>query len=208
MSARVRLVAVVVLGLVGALAVLYVRLDREGSRALVLSDEAYARGERVEAIGLARAAAECRPTGASAAGFDRLKKIADESEKRGDDATAAAALRATRAAAIANGDGARRDRAGERLTALGARQADKDRAAAAGGAGRTSDERVSALLARPIGPRGVGALLLALGVVVFGAAALRLVGATTAKAKAIGWKLPAAVATAGAVLSALGALLA
>ncbi len=208
MSPRVRLLAVVVLGLVGALAVLYVRLDREGSRAVVLSDEAYARGERVEAIALARAAAECRPTGASAVGFDRLGKIADESERRGDDATAAAALRATRAAAIANGDGGRRARAEERLTTLGARQSDKERSASPGAGARMSEERVSALLARPLGPRGMGALLLALGVAVFAAAALRLVGGAAAKAKATGWKLPAAVAAAGAVLSALGALLA
>ena len=93
-----------VCGLVVAL-VLAVGVGRqlaEGSHALAESDLARERGEYAVAVAAAKRAAEAVvPFGPhSAQGYARLEEMAREAERRGDDATAAAAWRAMRAAVI------------------------------------------------------------------------------------------------------------
>lgn len=191
------LIAAVVLAIAA-----WIRLDRRAAGAIAESDAAYARGEREGAIALARVAAECAPTGGSDTGFARLARIAQESEKRGDDATAAAEWRATRSAAIATRDPARRAAAEKHVARLGARQAEKDRAQSPTLEPRATEERLGAVLARPEGPSGATTALFAVGLVVFAGGALRAFG----RRDRAGWRAPALAAAAGAALCVVGAL--
>lgn len=82
------------------LSVAWIGRVREGREALAASDAALARGEAQGAILHAQiaASARCPTCTTSEQGFERLERIAKEAETRGDDVTAFAALRATRAA--------------------------------------------------------------------------------------------------------------
>ena len=75
----------------------------EGRRSMLESDAAVARGDALEAILAARAAAEARCPFCTAPdrGFQRLEAIAKEAESRGDEWTAFASFRAMCAASIA-----------------------------------------------------------------------------------------------------------
>jgi hypothetical protein len=96
---RAGLVAAIVL--VAVLAAGGARQLVVGARAVVDCDVAAARDDLPAAIGHARAAAEAVLPGSPypRRGYERLDRIARESESRGDDATALAAWRAMRAAA-------------------------------------------------------------------------------------------------------------
>ncbi|MDB4940870.1 MAG: hypothetical protein JWP97_404 [Labilithrix sp.] len=74
----------------------------EGRRALADSDAALARTDPIDAILAARVAASARcPAGCSEAeGYAKLEHIARDAEARGDDPTAFAAWRATRASLL------------------------------------------------------------------------------------------------------------
>jgi hypothetical protein len=85
-----------------ALAVVAARQVVLGDRAMARSDEALERGDARAAIAGAREAAEALVPGSPfpARGHARLVQIARDAEARGDDATAAMAWRAARAAAM------------------------------------------------------------------------------------------------------------
>lgn len=206
MTRRAAVVAVVVSLIVLAIA-WFGRVD-DGKRALAESDAAAARADWPEAIMAARAAAEARcPAGcASELGYARLYAIAKDAEGRADDATAFAAWRAVRAAALGTAvfdvHAAKRERADVELARLGHRL---DAAAAAAGAPASpaaSEERLRAALAASDVPAGATYLLLALGGAVF------LVGAARfAAGKQDRTRVDLAVAVAGAAVAAVGVLL-
>jgi hypothetical protein len=153
----------------------------EGRRALDASDSAMARGDRVEAIVLARAAAEarCPLCGAPELGYARLYAIAKDAEMRGDDASAVAAWRAVRAATLGttllDPAPARRERADMEIARLEHRI--DAAAAAAGGAlsPAASEERLRAALTSSSVPSGMVFVLLTLGGALFLAGVLRFV---------------------------------
>lgn len=203
MKRALRLALPVVVAAVVLVIAAWVRLDRRAAEAVVLSDAAYARGERESAIALARVAAECAPTGGSDTGFARLGRIAQESEKRGDETTAAAAWRASRSAAIATRDGERRAAADRHIARLGARQAEKDRAQSPTLEPRATEERLAGVLARPVGPSGATTALFVVGLLAFAGGSLRAFGGRDRAA----WRAPALAAAVGAALCVAGALL-
>lgn len=179
----------------------------EGRRSVEVCDAAFARGDRVEAIVFARAAAEARCPWCSAPelGYARLYAIAKDAEGRGDDAIGVAAWRAVRAAtlgsAIVDRSPARRERADAEIARLEHRI---DAAAAAAGGTASpaaTEERLRAALASSSVPSGTVFVFLALGGVLFLFGAVRF-----ARARAFG---PAELATslAGAALATIGALL-
>jgi hypothetical protein len=114
MRVRWAIGAAMALGLL--LLVATVRQIREGGRASAESDAALARADTATAIARARAAAEALAPGSPypARGYARLEAIARDAEVHGDEATATAAWRAMRAAALetraagADADGWRR----------------------------------------------------------------------------------------------------
>ena len=98
--ARVLVAAAVALVSLVAIGIAWAGRVAEGRRALADADSALERGDATEAIFAARIAGEARCPGCTAPdeGFARLEKIARAAEARGDDTTAFAAWRATRAA--------------------------------------------------------------------------------------------------------------
>ncbi len=89
--------------LVGVLAVAAGRELTQGARALADCDAARALGDQPEAVAAAKRAAEAVVPGSATAthGFERLAELGRDAERRGDEATAAAAWHAMRAAALA-----------------------------------------------------------------------------------------------------------
>lgn len=168
---------------------------REGRRALAESDAAAARGDFVEAVFQARAAADarCPFCSASELGYARLYGIAKDAEGRNDTQTAIAAWRAVRAASLATSpfvaEGGRRERAEQEIARLGHKM---DTAAAAAGApssAAATEEKLRAAHAESHVPGSATVALLALASVVFlaGAAAFAFERATrTAALAAIG----------------------
>ena len=196
-----------------ALGVAWAGRAAEGRRALADSDAALSRGDTTDAILSARIAAEARCPSCSAPeqGFAKLEKIARDAEARGDDTTAFAAWRATRAALLAtsvNGTtSAQRQHADVEIARFAHRI---DAAAAAAGAAPTpaaAEDRLRAALAENDIPSGTTIALVSLGGLVFLAAAARFAMATLDKAGARASLAPLAVAAAGAALAAAGALL-
>jgi hypothetical protein len=173
----------------------------EGRKSLEACDAAAKRGDRVEAIVFARAAAEARCPFCSAPelGFARLYAIAKEAESRGDDAIAVAAWRAVRAATLASvvldTTPARRERADNEIARLEHRI---DAAAAAAGGTASpaaSEERLRVALAASTVPSTTVFVLLALGGVLFLVGGVRFVRAAGA----------ATFGTASVVMAAAGA---
>jgi hypothetical protein len=200
-------IAVVTLLALVTLAIAWAGRAAEGRRALVDADAALERGDLTEAILASRIAAEARCPGCGAPdeGFAKLEKIARDAEARGDDTTAFAAWRATRAALLATAvttASARRAHADAEIARFAHRL---DAAAVAAGATPTpaaSEERVRATLAESDVPGGATFALVGLGGVVFLVAAARF-----ARAKAKASHADLGLAIAGAALAAAGALL-
>jgi hypothetical protein len=159
---------------------------QEGRRALAACDSALARGDRVEAIVQARAAAEARCPWCSSPelGYARLYAIAKEAESHGDDATAVAAWRAVRVASIATiiatSTPARRERADVEIARLEHRIDAASAAAGGTAAPAASEERLRQVLAQRDVPSGFVFLLLAVGGALFLTGAVRFVRGTPA----------------------------
>ena len=149
----------------------------EGRRSLEAANGALERGDPVEAIVLARAAAEarCPSCDAPALARARLHTIAKDAESRGDDAIAVAAWRAARASTLTttviDPASSARQEADAEIARLEHR-IDRARRAAAGGtpSPSTSEDKLRqalALSAVPSGPLfavlGVGGALFLLG---------------------------------------------
>lgn len=145
----------------------------EGRRSLEAADTAFKRGDRVEAIVQARAAAEARCPWCKAPelGQAKLEAIAKDAETRGDDATAVAAWRAVRTATLAtvliDTAPARRERADGEIARLEHRIQAAATAAGAAASPAASEERLRAALARSAVPSGMVFLLLATGGALF-----------------------------------------
>lgn len=180
----------------------------EGKRALAECDSARARADWAEAVMAARAAAEARCPAycVSELGFARLYAIAKDAENRADDATAFAAWRAVRAAALATAmmdvHAPKRERADQELARIGHRM---DAAAAAAGAPASpaaSEERLKAALSTSNPTSGTTYLLLAVGGLLFLGGAARFVMAKNAFPRA-----DLVISLTGAAVAACGALL-
>ncbi|MDB5216395.1 MAG: hypothetical protein JWO86_4322 [Myxococcaceae bacterium] len=201
------LLAVALVSLV-AIGVAWAGRIAEGRRALAEADSALERGDVTEAILAARIAGEARCPGCTAPdeGFARLEKIARDAEARGDDATAFAAWRATRAAllatAVASTTSTRRAHADAEIARFAHRI---DAAAVAAGATPTpaaAEDRVRAALNESDVPGAATFALIGLGGIVFLAAGARF---ATSKTKRSVTEL--GLALAGAAVAAAGALL-
>jgi hypothetical protein len=201
------LLAVALVSLV-AIGVAWAGRIAEGRRALADADSALERGDATEAILAARIAGEARCPGCTAPdeGFARLEKIARDAEARGDDATAFAAWRATRAAllatAVASTTSTRRAHADAEIARFAHRI---DAAAVAAGATPTpaaAEDRVRAALTESDVPGAATFALIGLGGIVFLAAGARF---ATSKTKRSVTEL--GLALAGAAIAAAGALL-
>jgi hypothetical protein len=125
----------------------------DGRKSLRESDAAMIRGDRIDAIVYARAAAEARCPWCSAPelGYSKLYAIAREAESKADDATAIAAWRAVRVASLSatwfEPSESRRDRADTEIARLGHR-IDALNAAAGGTASpAATEEKLKAVLA-------------------------------------------------------------
>jgi hypothetical protein len=197
-------IAVVILVAVG---IAWAGRVAEGRRALADADSALERGDTTEAIFAARIAGEARCPGCTAPdeGFARLEKIARDAEARGDDTTAFAAWRATRAAllatAVTSADGDRRLHADHEIARFAHRL---DAAAVAAGALPTpaaAEDRVRAVLAESDVPGAATFALIGLGGIVFLAA-----GARFAAARATRRMTDLGLAVVGAAVAAAGAL--
>ncbi len=179
----------------------------EGRQSLEVCDAAMKRGDAVEAIVLARAAAEARCPWCAAPelGYARLETIAKEGESRGDDPTAVAAWRAVRAAALATSvvstSSSRRERADVEIARL---ERKIDAAAAAGGGGApspaASEEKLRAALSTSPLPAGTVFALVAVGGALFLVGAMRFARGRGFHATEL------AIALAGAAIAALGVL--
>ncbi len=178
----------------------------EGRRSLEASDAAKARGDAVEAIVLARAAAEARCPWCEAPelGYARLYAIAKEAESRGDDVTAVSAWRAVRAAALGTSvvvtSTARRVRADAEIARLEHRI---DAAAAAAGGARSpaaAEDRLRVALASSSVPSGTVFVLVAVGGVLFLLGAVRFTRAKSFRTTEL------AIALSGAAVATVGIL--
>lgn len=205
--ARVLVAAAVALVSLVAIGIAWAGRVAEGRRALADADSALERGDATEAIFAARIAGEARCPGCTAPdeGFARLEKIARAAEARGDDTTAFAAWRATRAAllatAVTSTGGDRRLHADAEIARFAHRL---DAAAVAAGATPTpaaAEDRVRAALAESDVPGAATFALIGLGGIVFLVAGARFVAA---KAERSLTELGLAVG--GAAVAAAGAL--
>lgn len=125
----------------------------DGKKALADCDAALIRGDRIDAIVFARAAAEARCPWCSAPelGYAKLYAIARDVESKADDVTAITAWRAVRAASLSGmwfeRSEPRRERADAEIARLGHR-IDVMNAAAGGSASpAASEEKLKAVLA-------------------------------------------------------------
>lgn len=155
----------------------------EGRRSIASCDAALARGDRIEAIVQARAAAQarCPLCDSPEIGYTRLATIAKDAEGRADDATAVAAWRAARAAALGTiatgGSPERRDRADAEIARLEHR-IDAAAVAAAGGSTSSpaaSEEKLREALMRDTMPSSMVFVMLSIGGVLFLVGAARFV---------------------------------
>ena len=171
--------ALLALALGVTIAVAWAGRVSEGRRSLAEADGALARGDTTDAILASRVAAEARCPGCTAPdqGFAKLEKIARDAEARGDDTTAFAAWRATRAAllatAVTSGTSPRRMHADVEVARFAHRI---DAAAVAAGAAPTSaaaEDRLRAGMTESELPSGATFALVGIGGVVFLVAAAR-----------------------------------
>lgn len=176
----------------------------EGRRALAESNGALLRGDRVEAIVHARAAAEARCPWCAApeAGYAKLIAIAREAESKNDDASALAAWQAVRVASLAttwfDASEPRRQRAdGEiarlqhRIDAMGATAGGTSSPAA-------SEERLRAVLAPNPLPATAVFVVIAAGTILLAFGAIRSLRAKALRTQDI------VIALAGGVVAVLG----
>jgi hypothetical protein len=188
------------------LATAWVGRIAEGTAALAQCDAAMARGDAIDAILFAHAAAEARCPGCSApdAAFAKLEHIATNAELRGDEPTAFSAWRAARAAALAasglRSTSARRERAEVELARIGHRLDVASTAAAAAPTPAAAEPRLRATLAADAPPSGATYALVGVGGVLFLVAAARF-------AAARGARTDLGLAATGASLAAAGVLL-
>ncbi|MDB4935451.1 MAG: hypothetical protein JWP87_2423 [Labilithrix sp.] len=205
---RAVLAPLAIAALVAIVAIAWAGRVSEGRKALVEADAALARGDLTDAILASRIAAEARCPGCTAPdeGYAKLAKIAEDAEARGDDVTAFAAWRATRAALLATAvtttSSAQRTHADIEIARFAHRI---DAAAVAAGATPTpaaAEERVRATLTETDVPGGETYALVGLGAVVFLAASARF---ALVKARRSGVDL--ALAAAGALTAVAGAAL-
>jgi hypothetical protein len=174
--------AVGALVVLGVLATAAVHELRAGARAIAASDAASTHGDSRAAIDAAHDAAEAAMPGSPypEQGYARLAAIARAAEMQRDDATATAAWRATRAAALATNS-----MGSSSLAAAHLAEANDALAAIAWrtrtGAARTGDpDEYQRAIVVPLAfddrPSSVTFLLLGVGAVVFLAAVIRLFG--------------------------------
>ncbi|MBX3201495.1 MAG: hypothetical protein KF894_25385 [Labilithrix sp.] len=195
----------VALALVVVLAAWFGRASA-GRRSLEACEAALAREDRVEAIVLARAAAEarCPGCGAPERGHAHLEAIAKDAERRGDDAIAIAAWRASRAATLATAvldtSARRRERADAEIARIGHRIDAAEAASGGAPSPAASEARLRAALAAPAVPSGTVFLLVAVGGALFALGAVRFVRARAFR------RTELALALAGGALSAIGVL--
>lgn len=176
----------------------------DGRKSLAECDAALIRGDRVDAIVYARAAAEARCPWCSAPenGYAKLYAIARDAESKADDATALAAWRAVRVASLASTwfDEAepRRERADAEIARLGHRIDAMNAATGTASSLAASEEKLKAVLAPNPLPSTWVFVVLAVG------GALLLFGAMRS-VRAFG---PAnmAIAVAGVALAVAGVL--
>jgi hypothetical protein len=179
----------------------------EGRRALEDCNGAVARGDYVEAIVFARAAAEARCPSCSAPelGYSRLYGIAKDAEGRGEDAVAVAAWRAVRSATIGTAifdiSPARRERADAEIARLEHRIDVATAAAGGSPSPAATEERIRVALGANVVPSMLVFVLLALGGALFVVGAIRFVRARTFSVVEL------AVAAAGAGLGVASVLL-
>lgn len=170
----------VALALVVVIAALVARVS-EGRRAVEGCDAALARQDYVEAIVLARAAAEARCPWCEAPelGYAKLHALAKDAESRGDHPTAVAAWRAVRATTLATSvldrSPARRERAEGEIARLEHRLDAATTAAGSAPSPAASEERLRAALATSLVPSGIVFALLAIGGALFAFGAVRFV---------------------------------
>jgi hypothetical protein len=204
---RYGLLSLALLVVVASLGSAWAQRAAAGRRALADADAALARGDAVEAIFAARVAAEARCPGCRAPdeGFARLEKVARDAEARGDDPTAFAAWRATRAAllgaAVTTTRTPRRVHADNEIARFAHRL---DAAQVAAGATPTlaaTEEQLRATLTASEVPSGATFALVALGALLLAVAAARLAVSQPTRGLDLG------LAAAGVALSAAGALL-
>lgn len=194
-------------GLVLAIVILataWVSRANEGRRSLADSSAALVRGDRIDAILYARAAAEARCPWCEApeTGYAKLYAIAREAESKADDATAIAAWQAARAASLAttwlDANEPRRQRADAEIARLQHR-VDAMSAAAGGTASpAASEEKLRAVLAPNPLPSSTLFLVVAAGALLLAIGAVRSVRAKMLRAQDI------AVALAGGALAVIG----
>ncbi|MEO6420862.1 MAG: hypothetical protein ABIP39_15725 [Polyangiaceae bacterium] len=182
------------LALLGLVSVLFVVLAggaharSVGARAMRESDEAFAKGDLPTAIVRAHAAAEAVvPTSPyPARGYARLDTIARDAESRGDDASAAAAWRAMRSAAMATRTSEPwLERANQGISRVGARiaRSPDDAARCVGSTDAICDssaieKRIETALAEDDTPSTLTFLLLGSGSLLFFFGAARLLAGT------------------------------
>lgn len=191
--------------MVVALAVLLVAWfgsARDGKKALADADAAMIRGDRVDAIVFARAAAEARCPWCSApeSGYAKLYAIAREAESKADDQTAIAAWRAVRVASLSatwfEASEPRRARADAEIARLGHRIDVMNAAAGENASPSANEEKMKAVLApNPLPSTWVFAVLSVGGL-------LLLVGAIRS-VRALG-AANLAIAATGAVVAVVG----
>lgn len=200
-------IALVTLVTLVTLGVAWMGRISEGRRALADADAALSRNDVAEAILSSRIAAEARCPGCTApeAGFAKLEKIARDAEARGDDASAVAAWRATRAALLAttlvSTTSERRTHADLEIARFAHRI---DAAAVAAGASPTpaaAEVRVRAALTETDVPGGTTFAIVGLGGVVFLVAAARIIARSAKRGRT-----DLGLAAAGAALAAAGVL--
>ena len=195
--------AALVLALV-VLVAAWISRSSEGRHALAESSSALVRGDRIDAIVHARAAAEarCPLCDAPESGYAKLYAIARESESKADEGTALAAWQAVRVASLTatwlDANESRRQRADGEIARLQHRVDALNAAAGGTSSPAASEEKLREVLApNPLPPIslffvvGAGAILLAFG-------AIRSIRADVLRTQDI------ALAVAGGVVAVVG----
>ena len=176
----------------------------EGRKSLADADAALIRGDRIDAIVYARAAAEarCPLCSAPAAGFAKLAAIAHDAEAKGDDASATAAWRAVRSATLAStwfeDSDPRREQADAEIARLSHRIDAMNAATGNSASPAASEEKLRAALGPSPLPSTMVFVVVAIGGVLLVAGALRSVRARSLRAQDI------VIAVAGAAVAVLG----
>ena len=176
----------------------------EGRKSLAEADAALIRGDRIDAIVFARAAAEarCPLCSAPAAGFAKLESIAHDAEAKSDDATSLTAWRAVRSATLAatwfDDSEPRREHADAEIARLSHRVDALNAATGNSASPAAAEEKLRAVLAPSPLPSTMVFVVVALGAALLLTGALRSVRAKSLRAQDL------AIAAAGAAVAVLG----